>query len=276
MSRWPNRNNALNGLRSVVSSALYLRPQRRERRVEGESVMTALAERLKQRYFGHLEHPYRTLEREVERRLRPEYTLLDAGCGRTAPLLVKFRGKARRLVGVDLVEFDRSIAGIELLHNDVGRIALEDTCVDLVMSRSVLEHLEKPHEVYAEIGRVLKPGGHFIFLTANFWDYASLVARLIPNRFHPWIVARTEGRAEQDVFPIQYRTNTRRSIARLAETAAFDIVSFEYLGQYPSYFMFNGFLFLLATGYEKLIGRFEWLAPLKGWIFAVLRKRAER
>jgi len=36
--------------------------------------------------------------------------------------------------------------------------------------------------------------------------------------------------------------------------------------------MFNGFFFLLATGYEKVISRFESLAPLRGWIFAVLRK----
>lgn len=234
--------------------------------------MTVLAERLKRRYFGHLEHPYTSFEREVESRLRPEYTLLDAGCGRTAPVLAKFRGKAKRLIGVDVIDFHLPPPDIELLQSDLCRIPLDSSCVDLAMCRSVLEHVERPLEVYAELNRLLKPGGHFIFLTANLWDYASLIARLVPNRFHPWIVSKTEGRKEEDVFPIQYRSNTRRSVKQFAELAGFEIVSFKYLGQYPSYFMFNGLFFLLATGYEKLISRFEPLAPLRGWIFAVLQK----
>jgi SAM-dependent methyltransferase len=236
--------------------------------------MTVLAEQLKKKYFGHLDHPYTILEKEVASRLRPEHTVLDAGCGRTAPVLARFRGKAKRLIGVDLGDFDSPLAGIELLQGDLGRVPLESSSVDIVMSRSVLEHLERPLETYLEIGRLLKPGGHFVFLTANLWDYASLVARLVPNRFHPWIVSKTEGREEHDVFPVQYRTNTRRSVQRYARMAGLEIVSFKYLGQYPNYFMFNGFLFLIATGYEKLISRFEWLAPLRGWIFAVLEKPA--
>jgi len=234
--------------------------------------MTALAERLRQKYFGREEHPYRTFEREVERYLRPECALLDAGCGRTAPVLSKYRGRARRLIGVDLVEFDPAVSGVELLNKDLGKMGLPDGCIDLVMSRSVMEHVENPLAVYSEINRVLKQDGHFIFLTANLWDYASLIAKLVPNRFHPWIVSRVEGREEHDVFPIQYRTNTSGAVKELARHTGFDIVSFRYLGQYPCYFMFNGALFLLATGYEKLISRFHALRFLRGWLLVVLKK----
>ena len=236
--------------------------------------MTALAERLRAKYFGRDEHPYRTFEREVEHYLGPESTLLDAGCGRTAPVLAKYRGKAKRLIGVDLVEFDPAVGGIELLNKDLGKMGLPDRCVDLVMSRSVMEHVEDPLAVYSEINRVLKPAGHLIFLTANLWDYASLIAKLVPNRFHPWIVSRVEGREEHDVFPIQYRTNTLGAVKRFAGRTGFDIISFRYLGQYPCYFMFNGALFFLATGYEKLISRSEALRFLRGWILVVLKKTA--
>ena len=88
--------------------------------------------------------------------------------------------------------------------------------------------------------RVLKPGGYVVFLTANLWDYASLIAAVVPNRFHPWIVSKTEGRAEHDVFPIAYRTNTRGAVEKWSRHAGFELLSFSYLGQYPSYFMFNG------------------------------------
>jgi hypothetical protein len=119
----------------------------------------------------------------------------------------------------------------------------------------------------------MRPGGHLVVLTANLWDYASLIAKLVPNRFHPWIVARTEGRAEEDVFPVAYRTNTYGAVKTWAGQAGFEIVSFEYLGQYPGYFMFNAFLFLLATAYEKIISSVEGLRFLRGWILVVLRKR---
>ena len=233
--------------------------------------MTALAQRLKDKYFSQ-DHPYRVFEREVERYLRPEHTLLDAGCGRMAPILAKYRNRARRLIGVDLVDFAPADGGLELYHCDLGAVPVEDSCVDVTMARSVMEHVTDPARVYGEIYRVLKPGGHFIFLTANLWDYASIIAKLIPNRFHPWLVSKTEGREECDVFPIAYRTNTQGAVQKWAKQTGFEIVSFRYLGQYPSYFMFNGFLFLLATGYEKLIGRVSALNFLQGWVFVTLRK----
>jgi SAM-dependent methyltransferase len=235
--------------------------------------MTALAQRLNERYFRD-DHPYRLFEREVEQYLRPDATLLDAGCGRTAPVLVKYRHRARRLIDVDLVDFAQSDQDLELYRCDLGAMPLENGCVDLTMSRSVMEHVTEPLRVYQEVYRVLKPGGRFVFLTANLWDYASLVSKLVPNRFHPWVVSKTEGRAEHDVFPVAYRTNTRGTVSKWAKAAGFEITAFRYLGQYPSYFMFNAGLFLLATGYEKLISRISFLNVLQGWILVTLTKPA--
>jgi SAM-dependent methyltransferase len=235
--------------------------------------VTARAERLLRKYFDPRTHPYRIFESAVGSRLRPEHTLLDAGCGRTAPVLAKYIGRAKRLIGVDVVEFRDPVPGIELLNSDLGRIDIEDSSVDIVMSRSVMEHVADPQAVYSEMHRVLRPGGYFIFLTPNLWDYASLIAKVVPNRFHPAIVQRTEGRQAEDVFPVCYLTNTRRAVSRWAARTGFEMVTFEYLGQYPNYFMFNAFLFMLATAYEKMLSRVDALAFLRGWIFVVLRKR---
>jgi SAM-dependent methyltransferase len=234
--------------------------------------MTELADKLKDRFFADSEHPYRTLERLISEQLRPEHTLLDAGCGYAAPILAKFKGRAARLVGVDLVRFDRPIDGIELYQRDLADTGLPDASVDVVMCRSVMEHLTAPLAVYQEMHRILRPGGCFIFLTGNLWDYSALIARIVPNRLHPWIVARTEGREERDVFPVAYKTNTRGQIERLCAGSGLRLEAFSYCGQYPSYFMFNGALFLLATVYEKLITRFEPLRFLRGWILVTLRK----
>ena len=198
---------------------------------------------------------------------------MDAGCGRTAPILSCYRGIAGRLIGVDLVDFTVSSPDLELYRTDLTNVPIEDESCDIIMCRSVMEHVERPTEVYGEMHRVLKPGGHFIFLTANLWDYASLIARIIPNHWHPWIVSKVEGREPEDVFPIQYKTNTRAAVSRFARITGFDVVRLDYLGQYPAYFQFNAALFLLATAYEKLISHFAFLAFLRGWILADLRKR---
>jgi len=235
--------------------------------------MTTLADRLLKKHFGKDPHPFRLFEEEVQRRLTRGATLLDAGCGRSAPVLTKFRGQAGRLIGIDLVEFEAAQNSLELHHADIDDIPLPDQTVDLVMARSVMEHIQNPGAAYAEVHRVLKSGGAFVFLTPNLWDYSSLIALAVPNRFHPWIVSRVEGRAEEDVFPVVYKTNTRRSVKKWAEGAGFEVVRFDYLGQYPSYFMFNGGLFWIATQYEKLLRRFRPLRVLQGWILVTLVRR---
>jgi SAM-dependent methyltransferase len=234
--------------------------------------MSEAAQRLLQKYYGNSPHPYRIFEDEVRRALRSESVLLDAGCGRTVPVLRKFVGRASRLIGVELVDFTDVPEGIETCQADLSSIPVPNESVDVIMSRSVFEHLDDPAAVYAELARILKPRGHLIFLTANMWDYATQIARVVPNRFHPAIVARVEGREEVDTFPVRYRTNTHHAVTRLSVGAGLEIEAFRYLGQYPNYFMFNAALFLLGTGYDKLVSRFEILRFLRGWILVTLRR----
>ena len=213
--------------------------------------MSELAHRLLDRYYDDRAHPYRVFERRVDGLLSPQAVLLDAGCGRTAPVLRKYLGKAHRLIGVELVPFTEAIPGIETYNADLANIPVESGSVDVIMSRSVFEHLTDPEAVYREFARVLRPGGVVVFLTANMWDYGTLVARSIPNRFHGTIVKRVEGRAEEDTFPTAYRTNTRRAVESLSRRTGFGIESFEYLSQYPNYLLFNGPLFFLGMCFEK-------------------------
>lgn len=234
--------------------------------------MTALSERLLRKYYTDSPHPYRVYEQHVERLLTPDAVLLDAGCGRTVPVLRKYLGQARRLIGIELVSFSDVPNGIETYNADLSDIPLPDASVDLIMSRSVFEHLTDPAAVYREFARVLRPGGAVVFLTANMWDYGTQIARLVPNRLHGRIVRHVEGRAEEDTFPTAFRTNTRADVERLAASEELTVESFDYLSQYPNYFMFNGALFFLGTCYEKLISRFESLRFLRGWIMVTLRK----
>jgi SAM-dependent methyltransferase len=227
-------------------------------------------------WFPPASHPYRSLERQVQDLIKPDDVVLEIGCGRTAPLLRKFKGTAGTLMGIDLVDFTIDDPDIQLLNNDVADMKdIADGCIDFAFSRSVIEHVSDIDRCYAEIYRILKPGGTYLFLTPNFWDYGSLISYLTPNQFHPSIVARTEGRAEENTFPAFYRSNTRRSIGRLAKAHDFQFRSLDYLGQYPAYFVFSRTLFILGAAYEKLLARHASLHWLQGWMLCTLEKTGE-
>ena len=236
-----------------------------------------LTERLKAKYFDEDDHPYRHLERAIAALLEPGHVVLEAGCGRRAEVLRGLEGRAERLIGVDLVEFEGvgegvGGVGVELVHADIADTGLPSRSVDLVLSRALMEHLAAPRPAYAEIHRILRPGGHYVHLVPNLWDYGSIAAKLIPNRLHPKIVSWIEGRAVTDTFPAYFRCSTRGAIQSLCDSTGLELVSCEYIGQYPAYFQFNGVLFGLATGYEKLISRFDALRFLRGWLLVVVKK----
>lgn len=223
--------------------------------------------------FPPAAHPYRTLEAAIESYLSATSAILDIGCGRTAPNLVKMQAPGRTLYGIDLVEFSVAPPNVTLLRQSVAEMpGIPSESIDIAYSRSVMEHIEDVDGAFREIRRVLRPGGVYVFLTPSLYDYASLIASIVPNAWHPAIVRRTEGRQEEDVFPTRYRANTHRTIRRLAADHGMGIVRLDYLGQYPSYLVFNRFLFWAASQYQRLISRIRMLNPLQGWILCVLTK----
>ncbi len=226
-------------------------------------------------FFPPETHPYRHLERSIDAYLKPEMAVLDIGCGRTAPNLIKLRGRAKSLYGVDLVDFKDTPGDLTLFNESVTDLgSFKDGIIDLAYSRSVMEHVEDAEAAYRQIFRVLSPGGHYLFLTPNRYDYASLIASMVPNRLHGRIVKATEGRDEIDTFPTCYQSNSFRRIRQLSRQTGFSIVDLERLGQYPAYFTFSRPAFWLGSLYEKLLDRTPGLDALKGWIFCILEKPA--
>ncbi|MCF8881061.1 class I SAM-dependent methyltransferase, partial [Hyphobacterium sp. SN044] len=90
------------------------------------------------------------------------------------------------------------------------QLPFADESFDLVVCLWVLEHLRSPENVLREVRRVLRPGGHFVFLTPNLRNPLlafNRLGRALP-RLQRRLVPRLYGRVEADTFPIQYRANT--------------------------------------------------------------------
>lgn len=224
-------------------------------------------------FFPPETHPYRALENAIKEALHEDSVVLDIGCGHNAPNLRALKGRAKQLYGIDLVQFDVDDESFVLINEDITNLkSFANNSIDISYSRSVMEHIEDVDAAYAEVFRVLRPGGKYIFLTPNRYDYASIIATLVPNRLHGKIVRVTEGRNEIDTFPTFYRSNSFDMIRRLAFAQGFRVVRLERLGQYPTYLSFCRPLFWVGCLYEKFIAKISGLDVLKGWIFCILEK----
>jgi SAM-dependent methyltransferase len=107
-----------------------------------------------------------------ELRLGPGRTLLDLACGRGAYGLLVARATGAALIGVDFsaeaVAEARAQAermGVPDATFGIGELTasgLADTCVDAVLCTDAIQFPDEPARAYAEIRRVLKPGGRVV------------------------------------------------------------------------------------------------------------------
>src|SRR5256885_8385387 len=133
----------------------------------------------------------------IRQRLTTESRVLDLGCGRGG-VLEQLGDAVAYPVGFDpdldslrehrLPQLPRAVAFAE-------HLPLRDACIDIVACSWVLEHLPDPLSVFAEVKRVLRKGGAFIFLTPNAISLVALLNRALrplQNRLVPRLYGREE------------------------------------------------------------------------------------
>jgi SAM-dependent methyltransferase len=211
-------------------------------------------EELRRRYYAGVPSRDALLGRAVSGLLAPSAVLMDAGCGAELTLLRQYAPKVTFAVGVD-VEAPRlrPPANASVLVGNLEQIPLAADSVDLVVSRSVFEHLERPERVLAEIRRILRPHGRLVFTTPNRYYYSCLIARLIPESAKAHYFRTVFGDDAYDYFPVHYRANTRRSLRKLAASTGLRVEKIEAIRHFPFYFVFSPLLFRLGTLYDYLI-----------------------
>jgi SAM-dependent methyltransferase len=184
----------------------------------------------------------------IDALLRPDMVVLDYGAGRGEAALddpVPYRrrlrvlkGKVAKVIGVDVdpvVVTNPSVDEAIVVAPDAP-LPLADGSVDLIVSDSTFEHVTDPAFVASELSRVLKRGGWLCARTPNRWGYASVGARLVPNRLHARVLRWLQPhRKEEDVFPTVYRMNTRRALRKLFPQGEFDHFVYT-MNSEPAYF----------------------------------------
>jgi ubiquinone/menaquinone biosynthesis C-methylase UbiE len=222
-------------------------------------------------YAGRRFHDSLYME-AITRHLRHGQKLLDAGCGRYLRFCKQLSNTAE-VVGIDLettLETDNSRAPFGV-RGDLGRLPFPPEHFDMVISRSVVEHLADPVAVFREFSRVLRPGGKVVIITPNKFDYVSVLAALTPYWVHRALVSKIFQVPEDDVFPTLYRANTLSSMRKAMNSAELHENELDTINHYPAYLMFSPVLFRLGVLYERLTS-LRALRGLRGSILCVFQK----
>ena len=196
------------------------------------------------------------LEALVRSHLTPESKVMDLGCGRGGVVELFWRD-VKLAAGLDpdipsLAE--HRAPGMPVVTGRGEHLPFADESFDLVVCLWVLEHLRSPDAVFGEVRRVLRPGGHFVFLTPNLRNPLLALNRLgraLPQ-LQRRLVPRLYGRVEADTFPVQYRANTASAIRALAARTGLQVADLRVVGD-PTYLAFNGFMFRASVMSEPLL-----------------------
>jgi SAM-dependent methyltransferase len=207
----------------------------------------------------------------VGRYVNEDAVVLDAGCGNGA-FKYELRHRAKFLAGCDVSDgLDRNSNVTAIAFSDLNELAFASESFDLIFSRYVFEHLDKPERVFAEFARVLKPGGKLVVLTPNKRHYVALLSRLTPHAFHEQI-GKLRGNSAHDLFPTRYVANSRVELRRYARETGLGLLELIALEARPNYLMWSLPSFVAGVAYERVVNRFEFLSGFRSSIIAVFER----
>ena len=211
----------------------------------------------------------------VARTVRPGMTILHAGCGWDKHDVTRPYRDECRVIGVDLDARVEPRFHSEFHLAGLSAMPFDPEVFDLITCEYVLEHVQDPSAAFAEMTRVLRPGGHILALTPNLLSYKSLIARLTPHEFHHVMgrVRYGEGH-EDDMYPTVFRCNTGGRFRRLARETGLEVESIRFLNNGPTWFQRFPLLFEALHLYHVAIGRWDFARQLRCSLLVRMRKPA--
>ena len=97
-------------------------------------------------------------------KIEPSDRVLEVGCGR-GHLTKAISDRGTDIVGIDANPQAQEVAGNGLVKRmDAESLDFDDATFDVIVSVHAIEHIPGLETALAEMGRVLRPGGHAVFV----------------------------------------------------------------------------------------------------------------
>lgn len=198
------------------------------------------------------------LEAIVRSLVTPSSRILDLGCGRGGVIELFWRDvKLAAGLDPDVPSLSEHRApGMPAVRGVGEHIPFAAETFDIVVCVWVLEHLKDPARALGEVRRVLRHGGHFVFVTPNMRNplmLANRIGKALPA-LQRRLVPRVYGRIEADTFPVQYRANTVSALRSLARRAGLEVSDVRVVPD-PTYLAVNSFMFRASVMSERVMPR---------------------
>jgi SAM-dependent methyltransferase len=161
----------------------------------------------------------------------------------------------------------------KLVADIVQGLPLRSRGVDLIVSRSVLEHLRQTEAFIQHASRVLKPDGYFIHLFPCKFAPFALINQLLPHRLSARIVhffrPGSEGRLG---FPAYYDNCYPSAMRSLLAKYGFEVRDVQLSFYQSTYFQSFLPLFLISVAYEMVVYTLG-LNDLSAHVLVIARKK---
>jgi SAM-dependent methyltransferase len=209
------------------------------------------------KFTRHIQSLYKYAVAELVNR-RSGQIVLDVGGGKECPFLpFVYAPQTHLIIALDLSEEELRRNGqlkLKVVADAAAqRFPFRDRLVDLVVSRSVVEHIRDNEAFFKNCARVLRPGGVMIHAFPGRFAPFALLNRLLPNpvgrRLVGWL--HPEWREEENYgFLAFYDHCSYAGMRDLLDRNGFINARFNHLYYQSVYFNFCFPLFLIMLVYD--------------------------
>jgi len=157
--------------------------------------------------------------------MKEDVIAMDAGCGegiygnewahKVNPGL---------LIGIDVdIESLKKNRLINLAAKaSLKEIPLKKGVFDVIICRSVIEHLQDPEKTFKEFYRVLKKNGRLIISTQNICNPIMFVNYILPDSIRIFLKrVLIKNIADEGTYPVYYRCNSKKKFKKISKESGF-------------------------------------------------------
>lgn len=191
-------------------------------------------------------------ERLISKNIFPEMIFLDAGCGWINDRTDKYLTDKSIGIDIDLKSLRDNINYDNLIFCDLDNIPLKNETVDIITTKSVLEHIEYPDVVFKEFFRILNNKGILIMVLPNVYNPVNLFGKLTPLKLHKILMKIVSRRDDKDIYPTYFRCCSPSSIDKKLKEFGFIKEEFVLRGDFIL-FMHSKILIDLWTIFDKIM-----------------------
>ena len=203
---------------------------------------------------------------------------LDIGCGHDfLPEWMSPRDRQLEVARWNVVGIDMDARALArhpaLTHRFVGngeQMPFAPNVFDLITANMVVEHVAEPARLFAEIGRILAPGGQVIVHTPNAHGYTTALTRLLPERALSPLAGALLKRKAEDVYPTYYRANSVADLRALAAGSGLAMDSCDLINSSPQAIRIPPFMVMELLLMRSL--RSPHVARFRACLLATFRK----